>query len=131
MGIEGGEEEDAMKTATGLTLIAVGAILAFAITAEPPFFNFQIAGFVLMITGAAGMVIPRRGYGWLRRRMVLRRDRYGRLIRRETSEEQLPPYIAINPAADDTRDDLSAVRTGADTGDRIPSEETVDEFREE
>jgi len=121
-----------MKTATGLTLIAVGAILAFAITAEPPFFNFQIAGFVLMIIGAAGLVMPRRGYGWLRRRMVFRRDRYGRLVPRETSEEHLPPYIALNPAADDTREDLSAVRTGAEPVDRIPpSVETVDEFREE
>jgi hypothetical protein len=129
--MEQGEEEDAMKTATGLTLIAVGAILAFAITAEPSFFNFQIAGFVLMITGAAGLVVPRRGYGWLRRRMVFRRDRYGRLVRRETDEEHLPPYIALNPAAD-TRDDLSAVRAGAEPSDRIPpAEEMVDEFREE
>jgi hypothetical protein len=60
-----------MKTASALTLAAVGAILAFAVTAQPSFFSFHIAGWVLMITGLAGAVIPRRGYGWLRRRLVL------------------------------------------------------------
>jgi hypothetical protein len=81
-----------MRTATALTLAAVGAILAFAITAQPPFFSFHIAGWVLMITGLVGAVVPRRGYGWLRRRLVLttpgnrrreidvRRRRFSRLL---------------------------------------------------
>ena len=60
-----------MKTATALTVAAIGAILAFAVTAEPSFFNFHAAGWVLMLTGIAGSVAPRRSYGWLRRRMVL------------------------------------------------------------
>jgi hypothetical protein len=60
-----------MKTATALTVIAIGAILAFAVTAQPSFFSFHVAGWVLMVTGVAGAVIPRRGYGWLRRRLVL------------------------------------------------------------
>jgi ABC-type transport system involved in cytochrome bd biosynthesis fused ATPase/permease subunit len=60
-----------MKTATALTIAAIGAILAFAVTAHPSFFNFQVAGWVLMLTGVAGALIPRRGYGWLRRRLVL------------------------------------------------------------
>ena len=60
-----------MKTATALTVMAVGAILAFAVTAQPSFFSFHIAGWVLMLTGIAGVAIPRRGYGWLRRRLVL------------------------------------------------------------
>jgi hypothetical protein len=30
-----------------------------------------MAGWVLMLTGVAGALLPRRGYGWLRRRMVL------------------------------------------------------------
>jgi hypothetical protein len=60
-----------MKTATALTVMAIGAILAFAVTAEPSFFSFRIAGWVLMLTGIAGVAIPRRGYGWLRRRLVL------------------------------------------------------------
>jgi hypothetical protein len=60
-----------MKTATALTVAAMGAILAFAVTAQPSFFSFHIAGWVLMLTGIAGVAVPRRGYGWLRRRMVL------------------------------------------------------------
>jgi hypothetical protein len=60
-----------MKTATALTVVAIGAILAFAVTAQPSFFSFHVAGWVLMLTGAAGVAIPRRGYGWLRRRLVL------------------------------------------------------------
>ena len=60
-----------MRTATALTLVAIGAILAFAVTAEPPGFSFHAAGWVLMLTGAAGAVLPRRGYSWLRRRVVL------------------------------------------------------------
>jgi hypothetical protein len=81
-----------MKTATALALVAVGAILAFAVTAQPSFFSFHVAGWVLMLTGAAGVVIPRRGYGWMRRKLVLsagnsrrkeldiRQRRYSRLL---------------------------------------------------
>lgn len=61
-----------MKTATGLALVAVGAILAFAVTGHPSFLNVQVAGWVIMLTGVAGMLVPRRGYGWLRRRVVRR-----------------------------------------------------------
>jgi hypothetical protein len=60
-----------MKTATALTVAAIGAIFAFAVTAQPSFFNFHVAGWVLMLTGVAGVLLPRRGYGWLRRRLVL------------------------------------------------------------
>jgi hypothetical protein len=60
-----------MKTATALTVAAIGAIFAFAVTAEPSFFNFHAAGWVLMVTGVAGVFLPRRSYGWLRRRLVL------------------------------------------------------------
>ena len=60
-----------MRTATAITVAAIGAIFAFAVTAQPHFFNFHVAGWVLMLTGLAGALIPRRGYGWLRRRLVL------------------------------------------------------------
>src|SRR5580693_1520574 len=60
-----------MKTATALTIAAIGAIFAFAVTAQPSFFSFHMAGWVLMLTGVAGALLPRRGYGWLRRRLVL------------------------------------------------------------
>jgi hypothetical protein len=60
-----------MRTATAITVAAIGAIFAFAVTAQPTFFNFHVAGWVLMLTGLAGALMPRRGYGWIRRRLVL------------------------------------------------------------
>jgi membrane protease YdiL (CAAX protease family) len=67
-----------MKTATGLALVAIGAILAFAVTGHPGWLNVQAAGWVLILVGLAGMFVPRRGYGWLKRRMVVRRPAAGR-----------------------------------------------------
>ena len=61
-----------MKTGVSLALIAVGAILAFAVTGHPGWLDVQAAGWVLMLVGLAGMFIPRRGYGWLRRQVVRR-----------------------------------------------------------
>jgi len=63
-----------MKTATSLALGAVGAIFAFAITRSPNFLNLQVVGWVLMLTGAVGAIIPRRGYGWLRRSLVVKNE---------------------------------------------------------
>ena len=57
-----------MKTATSLTLIAVGAIVAFAITAHLAFLNLQVTGWVLILTGLAGALITRNS--WLRRTLV-------------------------------------------------------------
>ena len=64
-----------MKTATGLALIAVGGILAFAVTGHPGWLNVQVVGWVLILVGLAGMFIPRRGYGWLRRQVMHRPPR--------------------------------------------------------
>ena len=61
-----------MRTATALTVIAIGAIFAFAITASPSFLNLQIVGVVLILTGICGLVIPRRGRGWLRRTVLVK-----------------------------------------------------------
>jgi hypothetical protein len=63
-----------MKTATSLALVAIGAILAFAITRSPSFLNLQVVGWVLILTGGIGAIIPRRGSGWLRRSVVVRND---------------------------------------------------------
>jgi hypothetical protein len=90
-----------MRTATGLTLLAVGAIFTFAITASPSWLNLQIVGVVLMATGAAGLFMPGKAQGWLRRRMIVRRGPRGPVI--SEVDETLPPYISINPGA--TADD--------------------------
>jgi hypothetical protein len=61
-----------MRTATSLTILAIGAIFAFAITASPTFVNLQIAGWILMLTGVAGLLLSRRTQNWLRRTVVVR-----------------------------------------------------------
>jgi hypothetical protein len=85
-----------MRTASGLMLVALGAILAFAVRGHPSFLNIQIVGWVIMLTGVAGMVLPRKGYGWLRRRMVLRRGPQGRPVVNRVEETRYPPYVMLN-----------------------------------
>jgi len=86
-----------MRTATGLSLIAFGAILAFAVQGHPSWLNIQVVGWIIMLTGVVGMAVPRRGYGWLRRRMVLRRGPGGRPVVDRVEEKRYPPYIMLNP----------------------------------
>jgi hypothetical protein len=86
-----------VKTAPSLTLIAIGAIFTFAITTSPNWLNLQTVGVILMATGAAALLLPRRTQGWLRRRMVVRRGSKGPVVAEVA--ETLPPYISINPGA--------------------------------
>jgi hypothetical protein len=51
-----------MTIGTSLFLIAVGAILKFAVTATVGGVNIQTAGVVLMVVGAVGLIV---GLGFL------------------------------------------------------------------
>jgi hypothetical protein len=84
-----------MKTGTGLALICVGAILAFAVTANNSVFNWNIAGWVIMLVGLFGLVIPRKGYAWVSRRLTVRQARPGR---RSNDEVIYPTNVGRNPA---------------------------------
>ena len=86
-----------MKTGTGLALIAIGAILAFAVTTNTDVFNLHTAGWVLMIVGVIGMAVPRRGYAWVGRRLFVRQTRWrpGRLGQEEVI---YPTQVNRNPA---------------------------------
>jgi hypothetical protein len=126
-----------MRTATGLTLVAIGAILAFAIRTSPSFLNLQIAGWVIMLTGVAGMLIPRRGNGRLLRRTVVWRPRstavtagrgpralgIGRVSRRPAAPApalaEPPPPAAGSPVGPTI------------SGPAEPAEETVEEYYQE
>jgi hypothetical protein len=48
-----------MNNAWGLTLIAIGAIFAFAISGHPSWIDLHIVGWVIMITGIIGMILKR------------------------------------------------------------------------
>jgi hypothetical protein len=85
-----------MKTGMGLVLIGIGAILAFAVTTNTSVFNLHTAGYVIMIIGILGLAVPRRGYGWVGRRLFVRQARWrpGRRV----EEVVYPTYVNRNPA---------------------------------
>lgn len=85
-----------MKTGFGLGFICFGAILAFAVTTNTPVFNIHTAGWVIMLIGIIGLILPKRTYGWLGRRVVVRRTRdYPAPVVEEIAAA--PPYVARNP----------------------------------
>ncbi len=85
-----------MKTGTGLAVVAIGAILAFAVTANTSVVNLNTAGWVLMVIGVIGLAIPRRGYAWVGRRLFVRQARWRPGNRVE--EVVYPTYVNRNPA---------------------------------
>ena len=129
-----------MKTGAGLGLVAIGAILAFAVTAHPSGLNLQAAGWVLIVIGLAGMFVPRRGYGWLRRRMVIPARGTARGRRAAAVPGALPgsvvtteeldevPAAGVDPAVYPGR---TISKAEADELGLTPAVETIDEFRQE
>ena len=113
-----------MKTATSLTLVATGAILAFAVTAQPSFFSFHTAGWVLIVIGIVGVVLPRRGYSSLRRRLVLSGpDRHLGINRRQRPFSRLLMPGGLMTEPPDLPPDLPP--------DAPVEQETIDQFIEE
>ncbi|MDQ3586843.1 MAG: DUF6458 family protein [Actinomycetota bacterium] len=71
-----------MYTGTSLFLIALGAILYFAVTATPAGISIQTAGLILMVVGIIGLIVSlfvRSRYADRRREPeVVERERYVR-----------------------------------------------------
>lgn len=63
-----------MEIGSALFLIAVGAILRYAVTAELSGFDIQLTGLILMLVGVVGLIIAI----------------YRRLIRRPVGRQDLP-----------------------------------------
>jgi hypothetical protein len=85
-----------MRTGVGLLIIAVGAILAFAVRANTSAINLHTAGWVLIIIGLIGMLLPQRTYGWVGRRLLVKKTR--QWPGDETVEKRnIPPYVSYNP----------------------------------
>lgn len=82
-----------MKIGSGLALICVGAILAFAVTANTSVFNIHTAGWVLMLVGLIGLLLPRSTAGWLGRRLLVRRTYRGGRV----GQVPVRSYVANNP----------------------------------
>lgn len=96
-----------MKYGTGLLLIGVGAILAFAVTTNTSVFNLHTAGYVIILIGILGMVLPRRTATWVGRRLFVRRpEQRGDRVENIT----YPPYVTRNPANTHVRAGLPAGR---------------------
>jgi hypothetical protein len=104
-----------MKTGVGLAVIAVGAILAFAVTANTSVFNLHTAGWVLMIVGVIGIAVPRSGYGWVGRRVFTRRIHWRP---RRVEDITYPTYVSRNPASTRVQAGLPAAAAGGPEGAR-------------
>ncbi len=106
-----------MKTATGLALLALGAISTFAVNAAIPGVNLHIAGLIIMLTGVAGLFVPARAPGWLRRRIVLRGP-HGPVVE-EVSDDPYPADVMRDPATLAARI-LQDARAAADDPQMLP-----------
>lgn len=103
-----------MRYGVGLLLIAVGGILAFAVTTNTSVFNLHTAGYVLILVGILAMVLPRHSAGWVGRRMFVRRYEQRR---GHVEQVTYPPYVTRNRAN-------TPVRAGLPPGrdDPVPEE---------
>ncbi len=120
-----------MSKGAALTLLALGAMLAFAVNGHPSWLNIQVVGWVVMATGAAGLVIPRSGYAAVRRRIVRRGTGPDGPVT-EVDERRYPPYIRLNPNAMTPVEDPADLVASRDDIERQevppPGVETVDEY---
>jgi Domain of unknown function (DUF6458) len=68
-----------MRTSGALLLIALGAILTFAVQVHTQGFNLNKVGIILMVVGGAGLVLSLTVWNG-RQRTVIRRGPGGRII---------------------------------------------------
>jgi hypothetical protein len=77
-----------VRLGTGIFLLAVGAILTFAVNAQVSGVDLDVVGWILMAVGALGILIELAVWA-PRRRRVVRTDGYeGGPVRRSTTEER-------------------------------------------
>jgi hypothetical protein len=81
-----------MRRSTGLALIAIGAILTFAVHAQLAILNLKLTGLVLIFTGLAGLQAPQRACRWLRSHQSQLRDALDRFM----APPDLPPRVPLD-----------------------------------
>lgn len=60
-----------MGIGVGIFMMAVGAILSFAVEWEPPGISLEVVGWILMIAGALSVLLELLVFGPRRRRAVV------------------------------------------------------------
>ncbi|MGY1694596.1 DUF6458 family protein [Geodermatophilus sp. SYSU D00814] len=77
-----------MRLGTAIVLLALGAVLTFALRVDVSGIDLQVVGWILMAAGALGIVLEVALWG-PRRRRVTRTDAYapGAPARRTTTDE--------------------------------------------
>ena len=105
-----------MRTGAGLLLIGAGAILAFAVTTNTSVFNLHTAGYVLILVGILGFIVPRRAAGWMGRRLV--RRRYG--PQQEVSEDVT--YSSYATPQDAAQADVEEVEASEAVPEHVPGD---------
>jgi hypothetical protein len=104
-----------MKIGSSLALVCIGAILAFAVTTNTSVFNLHTAGWVLMVIGVIGLLLPNRTAGWLGRRLLVRRSYPSGRV----EQIPVPPYVARNPGISALERGLPSRPTLLDTEDDL------------
>lgn len=66
-----------MRLGTAIVLLALGAILAFALRIDVSGVDLQVVGWILMIVGALGIVLEIAVWGPRSRRRVTHTEGYG------------------------------------------------------
>jgi hypothetical protein len=80
-----------MRLGTGIVLLALGAILAFAVRVQLSGLDLQVVGWILMVAGALGVVLELAV--WAPRRRIVQTDARGvaadgAAVHRTTTDER-------------------------------------------
>jgi hypothetical protein len=75
-----------MRLGTGIVLIAIGAILAFAVHFQLSGIDIRIVGWILMVVGVIGVLLELAVWAPRRRRVVQTDGYSGAPVRRTTDE---------------------------------------------
>lgn len=80
-----------MRLGTGIVLLALGAILTFALDVDVTGIDLQVVGWILMVVGALGVVLELAVWGPRQRRVTRTTDDYADPaagpVRHSTTEE--------------------------------------------
>ena len=80
-----------MRLGTGIVLLALGAILAFAVDVQLSGLDLRVVGWILMLAGALGIILEMAVWAPRRRRVVQTDARGvagdGAPVRRTTTDE--------------------------------------------